>query len=51
MSSGLMAPILAPAHHPTAQHCYTWPYETENGKRKFFAVLHQGPVDSPQNAV
>ena len=25
--------------------------DEENGKRKFFAVLHQGPVDSPETAV
>jgi len=37
--------------HPTASRCYAWSYETEKGKRKFFAVLHQGPVDSPQAAV
>ena len=37
--------------HPPASRCYAWSYETEEGKRKFFAVLHQGPVDSPQAAV
>jgi hypothetical protein len=38
-------------NHPTATHCYAWSHETEKRKRKFFAVLHQGPVDSPQAAV
>jgi hypothetical protein len=38
--------------HPTAKRCYAWSYETgEGGKRRFIAVLHQGPVDSPQAAV
>ena len=38
--------------HPTAKKCYAWSYlVNESGKRKFVAVLHQGPVDSPQNAV
>lgn len=39
--------------HPTATRCYAWSYITDekSGKRKFFAVLHQGPVDSPLNAV
>lgn len=38
--------------HPTANRCYAWSYETgEGGKRRFIAVLHQGPVDSPQAAV
>jgi hypothetical protein len=38
--------------HPTASRCYAWFYLVDDsGKRKFFAVLHQGPVDSPQTAV
>ncbi len=39
--------------HPTATRCYAWSYVTDekSSKRKFFAVLHQGPVDSPLNAV
>ena len=38
--------------HPTAKRCYAWSYVVDDtGKRKFIAVLHQGPVDSPQNAV
>ena len=35
----------------TASRCYAWSYVVDDsGKRKFFAVLHQGPVDSPLNA-
>jgi hypothetical protein len=30
---------------------YAWSYETEGGKRRFFAVLHTGPIDSPVAAV
>jgi len=38
--------------HPTAKRCYAWSYEKEGSKkRKYIAVLHQGPVDSPQKAV
>lgn len=39
--------------HPSASRCYAWSYvsDEKTGKRKFFAVLHQGPVDSPQAAV
>jgi hypothetical protein len=38
--------------HPTAKRCYAWSYLVDDlGKRKFVAVLHQGPVDSPINAI
>jgi hypothetical protein len=37
--------------HPTAKKCYAWSYETDEGKIKFIAVLHQDPVNSPQDAV
>jgi hypothetical protein len=38
--------------HPTAKRCYAWSHELEGSKkRRFFAVLHQGPVDSPEKAV
>lgn len=39
--------------HPSATRCYAWSYVTDEktGKRRFFALLHQGPVDSPQAAV
>ena len=38
--------------HPTASRAYAWssPIEGSN-KRRFFAVLHQGPVKSPVDAV
>src|SRR5205823_6677380 len=40
------------AGHPTATRAYAWSSPTEGStKRRFFAVLHQPPVDSPQAAV
>ncbi len=39
-------------NHPKAKRCYAWSYELEGSrKRKFFAVLHLGDVDSPEKAV
>ena len=39
-------------NHPTAKRCYAWSHELEESKkRRFFAVLHQGVVDSPGKAV
>ena len=38
--------------HPTAKRCYAWSHKVDDSKqRKFFAVLHQGPVKSAQDAV
>ena len=38
--------------HPTAKRCYAWSHAIEGStKRKFMAVLRQGPVKSPQDAV
>lgn len=38
--------------HPKAKRCYAWSHSLDNSKkRKFFAVLHQGVVDSPEKAV
>jgi hypothetical protein len=38
--------------HPKAKRCYAWSHSLEGSKkRRFFAVLHQGPVDSPKKAV
>ncbi|MDO8751873.1 MAG: hypothetical protein Q7K03_12150 [Dehalococcoidia bacterium] len=37
--------------HPTAKRCYAWSHATKGTKRRFVAVLHQGPVDSPEKAV
>jgi hypothetical protein len=38
--------------HPTALYAYAWSSPIEGSTtRRFFAVLHQPPVDSPQAAV
>jgi hypothetical protein len=38
--------------HPKATRAYAWSSPIEEGdKRRFFAVLHQGPVTSPVEAV
>lgn len=38
--------------HPTAKRVYAWSHSIDDSrKRKFFAVLHQGPVKSAQDAV
>jgi hypothetical protein len=40
------------ADHPKSKLCYAWSYGLDNSKkRRFFAVLHQGVVDSPEKAV
>jgi len=39
-------------YHPKATRRYAWSNGLDNSKkRRFFAVFHQGPVDSPQAAV
>lgn len=39
-------------NHPTAKRAYAWSHEIEGSKkRKFYTVLHQGPIDSPEKAV
>ena len=38
--------------HPTASTCYAWSSPVEGSdRRRFYAVLHHPPVDSPQKAV
>ena len=38
--------------HPEASVCYAWSSPVEDSaRRKFYAVLHIPPVDSPQAAV
>jgi len=39
-------------NHPKAKRCYSWSHGLDDSKkRRFFAVLHQKPVDSPEKAV
>jgi hypothetical protein len=37
--------------HSTARRCYAWSHATEGSRRRFYAVLHAPPVDSPVAAV
>jgi len=38
--------------HPQATRCYAWSSPIEGStKRRFYAVLHIPPVDSPEKAV
>jgi hypothetical protein len=37
--------------HPEPERAYSWSIPRPNGKPRYFAVLHQGPVDSPREAV
>jgi hypothetical protein len=40
------------AGHPKATRAYAWSRPVEGStKRRFFAVLHMGPIDSPLAAV
>lgn len=39
------------AGHPKASRAYAWSSERDDGKRRFYAVLHMGPVTSPAEAV
>ena len=37
--------------HSYAWRCYAWSHATTGEKRRFVAVLHEGPIDSPVKAV
>jgi hypothetical protein len=37
--------------HPTATRAYAWSHETDEGKRRFVAVLQAGPVKDAVTAV
>lgn len=38
--------------HPQATKCYAWSSPIEGStKRRYFAILHVSPVDSPEKAV
>jgi hypothetical protein len=37
--------------HPKANCAYAWSYERDDGKRRFFAVLHTPQIDGPREAV
>ena len=37
--------------HSKAHRAYAWSEATESAKRRFFAVLHMGPVTSAEGAI
>jgi hypothetical protein len=37
--------------HPKAKRAYAWSEATTGNNRRFFAVLHTPPIDSPAKAV
>lgn len=37
--------------HRTSDRCYAWSHSTDGSRRRFLAVLHAPPVDSPRAAV
>lgn len=37
--------------HATASRAYAWSHEADSGGRRFVAVLHAPPVDTPLKAV
>lgn len=40
------------AGHPGTDKCYAWYSDNpQTGKRKYYAVLHIPPIDSPEKAV
>lgn len=44
--------VFALEEHPTAQKAYAWSVPVPGSeRRRFYAVLHEGPVDSPETAV
>ena len=51
VSEGIVE-VFALAGHPTAPRCYAWSHAVEGTeRRRYVAVLHQGPVNSPEAAV
>lgn len=39
-------------NHPQTDKCYAWASDNpQTGKRKYYAVLHIPPIDSPEKAV
>jgi hypothetical protein len=43
--------VFSLVRHPKAMKAYAWSEATIAGKRRFFAVLHIPPVDSPAKAL
>lgn len=44
--------VFALEGHPSAERAYAWSIRVPDSERvRFYAVLHAGPVDSPEGAV
>ena len=44
--------VFALKGHPSAEKAYAWSVPVPGSeRRRFYAVLHEGPVDSPEKAV
>lgn len=44
--------VFALEEHPTARSAYAWSVSIPGSeRRRFYAVLHEGPVDSPEKAI
>src|SRR5687768_11234478 len=39
------------ADHPQATRAYAWSSERDDGKRRFYAMLHAGPVEAVTAAI
>lgn len=48
---GTVAVFELKAQPDGAFRAYAWSHEAEGGKRRFFAVLHGGPITGPREAV
>src|SRR4051794_38587917 len=43
--------VFALAGHPSADTCYAWAYQQDDGRERYFAVLKMPPVVSAETAV
>jgi hypothetical protein len=44
--------VFALEGHPSAEKAYSWSVPVPGSeRRRFYAVIHEGPVDSPEKAV
>ena len=42
--------VFSLANNPRTTTAYAWSYERGDGVSRFFAVLHDGPIQSPRDA-
>jgi hypothetical protein len=43
--------VFSLAGHPSADTCFAWSYQHDDGRERYFAVLKMPPVVSPETAV